>query len=79
MGDILASGKLESGRSIHVATLSKQTIIESGAEHLGFNGYFLFEVRDEPAHKGINILGKVCSFEAALRLIDIWQLKTAPA
>src|SRR5271155_1253375 len=28
------------------ATLARQTIIDSGAEHLGFYGYFLFEAID---------------------------------
>jgi hypothetical protein len=42
------------------------------AEHLGFSGYFLFEAKDAPGLKGISILGKASSLEAAFRLIDIW-------
>jgi len=72
MDDILASANLGNGRSIHIATLSRETVIESGAEHLGFSGYFVFEANDTPDAKGIFVLGKACSLEAAFRLIDIW-------
>ena len=75
MDDILASVNLGQGRSIHVATLSRETIVEAGVDHLGFNGYFLFEADDSPENKGINVLGKTCSLEAAFRLIDIWELR----
>jgi hypothetical protein len=73
MEQILASAKIGNGRSVHIATLARQTIIDSGAEHLGFNGYFLFEANDIPGERGILVLGKACSFEAALRLVDIWK------
>jgi hypothetical protein len=73
MDEILASAQLGNGRSLHIATLARQTIIDSGAEHLGFFGYFLFEASDSPGEKGISVLGKVSSLEAALRLIDIWS------
>jgi len=74
MDQILASARLGNGRSVHIATLARETIIHSGAEHLGFNGYFVFETADLPGEKGISVLGKACSFEAAIRLAEIWQL-----
>jgi hypothetical protein len=40
---------------------------------MGFEGYFLFEASDSKGQKGINILCKACSFEAALRLADLWE------
>lgn len=79
MDDILATAQLGNGRSVHIATLARQTIIDSGAEHLGFTGYFLFEANECPGEKGISVLGKVSSFEAALRLIDIWEFRPQPA
>jgi hypothetical protein len=63
---------------VHIATLARQTIIDSDAEHLGFDGYFLFEANDLPGQKGINVLGKVSSFEAAIRLAEIWQVGHSP-
>jgi hypothetical protein len=77
MDEILASAQLGNGRSVHIATLARQTIIDSGAEHLGFFGYFLFEANDLPGEKAISVLGKISSLEAALRLIDIWGLRQA--
>jgi hypothetical protein len=79
MDDILATANLGNGRSIHVATLARQTIVEAGADHLGFNGYFVFEADDSSAAKGISILGKASSLEAAFRLIDLWGLRTETA
>lgn len=79
MDDILGTANLGNGRSIHVATLARQTIVEAGADHLGFSGYFVFEADDSSAGKGISILGKASSLEAAFRLIDLWGLRPQPA
>ncbi|CCG40121.1 hypothetical protein [Magnetospirillum molischianum] len=74
MENILASSIINAERSIHVATLARQTVIDSGAEHLGFGGYFIFEVIEtNKGNNGIIVLGKMCSFEAAMRLADIWS------
>ena len=77
MEDILASVKVGDARSIHIAELARQTVIDSGAEHLGFGGYFLFETSEGSFAKGISILGKVASLEAAFRMIDLWQARQA--
>jgi hypothetical protein len=73
MDEILASVQVGNGRAVHIATLARETIIDAEAEHLGFHGYFIFEANDLPGETGINILGKLSSFEAALRVIEIWQ------
>jgi hypothetical protein len=75
MDEILASANLGNGRSIHVATLSRQTIVGAGADHMGFNGYFVFESNNTPEAKGISVLGKASSLEAAFRLIELWGLR----
>lgn len=72
LDEILASERIGNGRSVHIATLSRETIRNAGAEHLGFGGYFLFEAVDEPMSKGISILGKACSLEAAIEIVDLW-------
>jgi hypothetical protein len=71
MEDILGSADLGNGRSVHIASLARDTIIDAGAEHLGFDGYFVFEAVDVPGEQGINVLCKTASYEAALRLIDV--------
>jgi hypothetical protein len=77
MDDFLASATVDDGRSIHIAPLSRQTIIDSGAEHLGFGGYFVFETCEEPGNPGICVLGKAASFEGAVRLVDLWMARPA--
>ena len=79
MDDILGSANLDHQSSIHVGTLSRQTIIDAGAEHLGFGGYFVFEACDDPTRKGISILGKASSIESAYRLVDLWSLRAQAA
>lgn len=74
MEDILASVDLGGGRSVHLAALARDTLEGSGAEHLGFQGYFLFEASDAPGKQGISVLGKAASFDAAMRLIDVFKM-----
>jgi hypothetical protein len=71
MDEILASAELGPNNSLYVATLSRQTLINAGATHLGIEGYFVFETHDTPGASGITVLGKAISFEAALRLADV--------
>lgn len=76
MEDILASVRIDNQKSIHIAALARQTIIDAGADHLGFGGYFLFETSDDPLCRGVNVLCKVASIEAAFRMVDIWSAKS---
>lgn len=76
MDEILATHRIGEGCNLHIATLSRETIVNAGADHLGFDGYFVFEARDGRAG-GLNILGKTCSLEAAFRLSDLWGAKAA--
>jgi hypothetical protein len=75
MDDILASISIGNGSSVHIATLARKTIENAGAIHLGVDGYFLFEATDMPDKKGIIILGKVASLDAAFRIADLWALR----
>lgn len=78
MDDILAAASLAKGRKVYISSLSRQSIIDAQADHLGFEGFFVFETCDLPGQKGINVLAKTCSFESALRLIDIWSGRNEP-
>ena len=73
MDEILIERRIADGRQLYVATLSRQAVVESGAEHLGIGGFFIFETCDLSGQKGINVLAKTASFEAAMRLIDLWR------
>ncbi|WP_313058411.1 hypothetical protein [Agrobacterium cavarae] len=71
MEEILATLELEQGRNLHIAQLSRQTIVDAGAAHLGFGGYYLFETVENCLVSGIDVLCKAVSLDAAFRLADI--------
>jgi len=71
MEEILATLDLGQGRRLHIAQLSRQTIVDAGADHLGFGGYFLFETIENSLSKGISVLSKAVSLDAAFRMADI--------
>lgn len=79
MDGILGTAEIGQGRSIHIATLSRQSVIENHAEHLGFDGYFLFETTDDPNVTGLSILAKALSVDAAFRMLDVWRAGHASA
>ncbi|KRA56247.1 hypothetical protein ASD79_17975 [Caulobacter sp. Root655] len=75
MDEILATSSLGNGCNLHIATLSRKTIANAGCDHLGYGGYFVFETSETPGSKGITVLGKASSLEAAFRLIDLWSIR----
>jgi hypothetical protein len=78
MDEVLGTAHIDNARAVHIAQLSRQTIIDSEAEHLGFGGYFIFETHDGHGSHGINVLGKVASLDAAFTLLDLWRTATGP-
>lgn len=79
MDEILGSVRLDEKRTLHLGMLSPHSLSALEAEELGFDGYFLFEADDNQQSKGIKILGKAPSLDAAFRLLDIWQTSMARA
>ena len=71
----LGSAQIDNYRSIHISELSRESIVNSGAEHLGFGGYFLFETRSDSQHRGINVLARVASLDAAFAMLDLWRAR----
>lgn len=71
MSEILTSVRIGKDKAIHVGSLSKSTVAESAAHHLGFEGYFVFETDDSAISGGIEILGKTTCYDSALRLADL--------
>jgi hypothetical protein len=71
MDEVLQAIEISRGRTLCVAPLSRQAVIDASAEHLGFEGFFIFEAVDVPTMKGINVLAKASSFDSALRLSEI--------
>lgn len=69
MDDFLSFRRIDGERYLYISSLSKSALSESSADHLGDYGYFLYECGPE----GIEVLAKVASFEAALRLFEIYE------
>lgn len=71
----LGTARIDNYRSIHIAELSRQSIIDNDAEHLGFGGYFIFETSKGKTSRGIRVLARLASLEAAFEVLDIWSAR----
>jgi hypothetical protein len=73
MRHFLFSARLADGREVCVAPVSADTFEANKAHALGDDsGYFIYEFDAERPASGIEILGKAASYDAAVRLIDIF-------
>jgi ethanolamine utilization protein EutA (predicted chaperonin) len=73
MDEIVASAIIGNAKAVHIGSLARQTIIDAGAEHLGFDGYFIFEADDSLPTHPITVLAKASSLEAAFQIADLWS------
>jgi len=74
--DLFVVECLGNSRSLCLSTLALQTVVESEASHLGGDrGLFIYEVDDSLTERGIQVLAKAVSLEAAFRLIDLWRAR----
>ena len=69
--DFLGTIKTKSGHTLHVASLSRQSVIDNEAEHLGFDGYFVFQELDCDNRQGLRILGKAADYDAGIELAQM--------
>jgi hypothetical protein len=73
------STRLSDGREICVAPISSDTFEANKAYALGDDsGYFIYEFDKEHPASGIEILGKAASYDAAVRLVDIFLSVSMP-
>jgi hypothetical protein len=73
MKHLLYSTRLPDGREICVAPISADAFEANHAYSLGDDtGYFIYEFDETQSETGIEILGKAISYEAAVRLVDIF-------
>lgn len=73
MDEILVSVKITPWRSLCIGNLALETLAAEGLEHLGSDGFFLFEVDETPGKSKLQVLAKVPSLEAGFRLADLWS------
>jgi hypothetical protein len=72
MEDVFLSTKLRDGRTLCISPLPARDYREAGGKGLGGEyGYFIYEVDPQSPHAGVEIIGKVSSIDAALRLHDL--------
>jgi hypothetical protein len=73
MKHFLFTTRLPDGREVCVAPVSSDAFQANGAQSLGDDsGYFIYEYDERQAGTGIEILGKAASYDAAMRIIDIF-------
>jgi hypothetical protein len=74
MRELVFSARLSDGRDICVAPVSRDTFEDNKAFSLGDDhGYFIYEIDSRLPSTGIEILGKAVSYDAAIRLVDIFM------
>ena len=72
--DLFVVERLGNSRSLCLSTLAYQTVMDSEAGHMGGDrGLFIYEVDDAHEERGIQVLAKAASLDAAFRLIDLWR------
>ena len=73
MDQFLFSARLPDGRQVCIAPISADAFEDNGAHSLGDDsGYFIYEYDADRAATGIEILAKAASYDAAMRIIDIF-------
>jgi len=73
MREFLFSTKLPDGREVCIAPISVDAFEDNAAYNLGDDsGYFIYEYDSERSASGIEILAKTASYDAAMRIIDIF-------
>lgn len=73
MKQFLFSTRVPDGREVCIAPVSSDTFEDNGVHALGDDtGYFIYEYDTERPASGIEILAKLASYEAAVRIVDIF-------
>lgn len=80
MQHILLSTPLPDGREMCVAPVSVDAFEDNCVYSLGDDtGYFIYEFDNRQPGTGIEILAKAASYEAAMRLVDIFVSVQRPS
>jgi hypothetical protein len=80
MRDLLFCAPTADGKEVCVAPLSLDTFEANHAYALGDDsGYFIYEIDAHRPSSGIEILAKAVSYDAALRLVDIYVMAAKQA
>lgn len=73
MRNLLFSASLPDGREVCISPVSRDAFEASKAYELGDDtGYFIYEFDTTRPTAGLEILAKAASYDAAMRLVDIY-------
>ena len=72
MDDVFLTARIDDTRSVCISPLPAKTYKEAGGKGLGGEyGYFIYEIDNANPNIGIEVIGKVASIDAALRIFEI--------
>lgn len=75
----LFSTRLPDGRELCISPISSDTFQANKADALGDDsGYFIYEFDNDRPSAGIEILAKAASYDAAIRIVDIYFAAQRP-
>ena len=76
MDDLCWFATLGANRTLCVSTLSQSILQEAEIQGLGDDfGYFVYEMDERPRSAGIQVLAKLASEDAAVRLAEILAMR----
>lgn len=72
MDDVFLTAQIDGRRTLCISPLPAKTYREAGGKGLGGEfGYFVYEVDNQTPSVGLEVIAKVASKEAAIRLFEI--------
>jgi hypothetical protein len=75
LDDIFLSADMGDSKRLHISSISHRTYrLAVGSGLGGDRGYFIFETDESIPDAGINVLAKVASYEAGMRLFELLAL-----
>jgi hypothetical protein len=79
MEDVFLSAMIDENREICISPIPARTYQAAGGKGLGGEfGYFIYETDKRHPESGIEIIGKVASVEAAMRLFQLLVSNVKP-
>jgi hypothetical protein len=80
MDDVFLTARIDDTRSVCISPLPAKTYKEAGGKGLGGEyGYFIYEIDNANPNFGIEVIGKVASIDAALRIFEIISRRAVAA
>lgn len=72
MDDVFLTVRINNQKSVCISPLTGKLYREAGGKGLGGEyGYFIYEMNHDLPDRGIEVIGKAASLEAALRIFDM--------